>query len=98
MPSRRREPLVPAISRCYQTRQREVPALAGNVFLSALVRADGAVLATSVNGSLGDPVLLRCIDRILADWKFQAWGTGSEVSDVAVPVVFRVENGAPGKN
>lgn len=91
------EPLVPAISRCYQQRQREVPDLAGNVFLSALVRADGNVLATSVNGTLGDAVLLRCIDRALASWKFAPWGTGSEVSDVAVPVVFRVERGAPGK-
>lgn len=86
------EPLVPAISRCYQLRQQEVPELAGNVFLSALVRADGNVMATSVNGSLADAVLLRCIDRVLSDWRFEPWGTGSELSDVAVPVVFRVED------
>jgi hypothetical protein len=91
------EPLVPAISRCYQSRQREVSNLEGSVFLSALVRADGAVLATSVNGALGDPVLLNCLDRVIDSWTFASWGAGEEVSDVAVPVVFRLEKGGPGR-
>jgi hypothetical protein len=91
------EPLVPAISRCYQSRQREVSNLEGSVFLSALVRADGEVLATSVNGALGDSVLLSCLDRVIDSWTFASWGAGEGVSDVAVPVVFRLEKGGPGR-
>lgn len=91
------EPLVPALSRCYQRRQRDVPELEGSLFLSALVRGDGSVVATSVSGGVTDGPLLACIDRVLGGWVFPQWGTGDAVSDVAIPVVFRVEKGPPRK-
>lgn len=86
------EPLIPSVSRCYQRRQAELPALEGSVFLSALVKGDGSVLATSISGGVSDSGLLGCLDAVLARWEFGPWGSADEVSDVAIPVVFRVES------
>ncbi|MEQ1507107.1 MAG: hypothetical protein ABMB14_33070, partial [Myxococcota bacterium] len=69
--------------------------LEGSVFLSALVRADGTVVGTSVSGSISDAPFLACLDRATSGWRFAAWGSGDEVSDVAIPVVFRVEEPPP---
>ncbi len=89
------EPLVPRIARCYQDRQATLPELAGSAFLSALVRADGQLVSTSVYGQVQDRELLGCLERVIEDWRFPAWGAGEGVSDVAIPIVFRVEAPPP---
>jgi hypothetical protein len=89
------EPLIPALSRCYQRRQREVPTLEGSVHLSALVKGDGSVVATSVSGAMTDNDLIGCLEAVLARWEFSSWGAPEAVSDVAVPVVFQLDDGPP---
>jgi len=85
------EPLLPRVQVCYQERQAVVPELGGSAFLSALVKADGSILSTSVYGSVDDRALLDCLEQAIEGWSFQAWGAGEGVSDVALPLVFRVE-------
>ena len=85
------EPLLPKVRVCYQERQAVVPELAGSAFLSALVRADGEIMSTSVYGSIKDRPLIDCLEQAIQGWSFQAWGAGEGVSDVALPLVFRVE-------
>ena len=89
------EPLVPRIAGCYRTRQAEIPTLGGNAFLSALVGGDGQLVSTSVYGSVSDPDLMRCLEGVVEAWRFEAWGPSEAVSDVAVPIVFRVEDPPP---
>ena len=85
------EPLLPRVRVCYQERQAQQPELGGSAFLSALVRADGQIMSTSVYGSVKDRPLLDCLEQAIEGWSFQAWGAGEGVSDVALPLVFRVE-------
>jgi len=91
------EPLLPKVRVCYQERQAQVPDLAGSAFLGALVRPDGTILSTSVYGSINDRPFLDCLELAIEGWRFQPWGVGEEPSDVALPLVFRVEELPPAR-
>jgi hypothetical protein len=91
------EPVLPRVRVCYQERQSQVPELAGSAFLGALVRPDGTILSTSVYGSVSDRPFLDCLEQAIEGWTFPPWGQGTEPSDVALPLVFRVEELPPAK-
>ncbi len=84
------EPLLPRVRVCYQEAVARNPAVAGSAFLSALVKSDGSLVSTSVYGSVGDPALMGCLELAMQGWSFSGWG-GEGVTDVAIPLVFRVE-------
>ena len=84
------EPLLPRVRVCYQEAVARDPSVSGSAFLSALVHSDGSLLSTSVYGSVGDPTLMGCLEQAMQGWAFHGWGSEG-VSDVAIPLVFRVE-------
>ncbi|MCB9687070.1 MAG: AgmX/PglI C-terminal domain-containing protein [Alphaproteobacteria bacterium] len=89
------QPLLPRIARCYQDRHAQDPSVEGSLFVGAVVRADGFVVSTSVYGQLRDRPLSECLERATADWRFPPWGTGEQTSEIALPVVFHVEEPPP---
>ncbi|NCG18127.1 MAG: hypothetical protein GWP91_03835 [Rhodobacterales bacterium] len=89
--------LLPRVEWCYQDRAAIDPSLGGTIFLSALVRADGLVLNTSVSGELRDEALRECLNRAVQDWNFKPWGSGDSIADVILPFTLRVEEEAQRK-
>lgn len=84
-------PLIPRVELCYQQRQGVVPDLAGYAFLNARVRGDGWLVGTSVYGEIPDVQLLRCLEDAILTWTFPPWGEEGALSEVDVPLTFRVE-------
>ncbi|MCA9491463.1 MAG: AgmX/PglI C-terminal domain-containing protein, partial [Myxococcales bacterium] len=89
------QPILPRIARCYQDRHAQDPSVEGSLFVGAVVRADGFVVSTSVYGQLRDRPLADCLERATADWVFPPWGSGEQTSEIALPVVFHVEEPPP---
>lgn len=90
-------PLVPRITSCYVDRHAVDPTVAGSVFLEAQVRPDGTVAGTSLYGQLADRPLLACLQGVLDGWTFPPSGAGADLTSVALPIVFRVEEPPPAK-
>lgn len=90
-------PLIKRVEVCYQRRQAAVSELAGYAFLNARVRGDGWLVGTSVYGDIGDVGLIRCLEEAIGPWTFPPWGEAAAVSEVDVPLTFRVEVEPPGK-
>jgi hypothetical protein len=75
------------VRNCYERRLKVNHTLQGNLSLRLKINAAGAVEATSVGGSLGDPEVFACVRNLASTWRFPT-PQGGSCAVVSVPFNF----------
>ncbi len=76
---------------CYERRLKLNNVLQGSLKLQVKVNATGAVVQTSVAGSLGDREVYACVRSVAEKWHFPP-PTGGKCAVVAAPFQFSPKN------
>jgi outer membrane biosynthesis protein TonB len=83
---------------CYERALNRVPGLAGKLVVKMVIGADGAVVsARTTSSTMGAPIVARCIERKIENWRFPAPKGGGMVV-VNYPFLLRPGSKVGGKS